>query len=34
MAETEDLLPKIVKFEGNNSGVFDSLEHTAYQVAQ
>ena len=34
MAETEDNLPKIVKFEGNNSGVFNSLEHTAYHSAQ
>ena len=34
MAETEDILPGIVKIEGSNSRTFDSLEHTAYHSAQ
>ncbi len=34
MAETEDILPRIVKIEGSNCRIFDALEHTAYHSAQ
>ena len=32
--EKEDLLPKIVKFEGSNMSSYDSVEHAAYQKTQ
>ena len=32
--EKDDILPKIVKFEGSNSSSYDSIEHAAFQKTQ